>query len=116
MRLNLPRFAVPDRWSFKVACCGICGTDVHEYTKGPIFMPKQQILGHEFSGTVAEVGSKLKTYREGDRVAIQPLLGDTSRKGNLRTLRSSEDRFGSTQGSESAFSNSFVGVPDVIAG
>jgi (R,R)-butanediol dehydrogenase/meso-butanediol dehydrogenase/diacetyl reductase len=41
---------------------------------GPIFMPSQQILGHEFSGTVVEVGSELKDYREGERVAIQPLL------------------------------------------
>ena len=34
------------------------------------FVPSQQILGHEFSGTVVEVGSELKDYREGDRVAI----------------------------------------------
>jgi (R,R)-butanediol dehydrogenase / meso-butanediol dehydrogenase / diacetyl reductase len=37
-------------------------------------MPRQQILGHEFSGTVVEAGSELKEYREGDRVAIQPLV------------------------------------------
>jgi (R,R)-butanediol dehydrogenase/meso-butanediol dehydrogenase/diacetyl reductase len=37
-------------------------------------MPRQQILGHEFSGTVVQVGSELKHHREGDRVAIQPLL------------------------------------------
>jgi (R,R)-butanediol dehydrogenase / meso-butanediol dehydrogenase / diacetyl reductase len=37
-------------------------------------MPREQILGHEFSGTVVEVGSELKDYRKGDRVAIQPLL------------------------------------------
>lgn len=69
--------------------------DVHEYTKGPIFMPKQQILGHEFSGTVAEVGSKLKTYREGDRVAIQPLLGDTSRRCVAQMARNNIDKKGS---------------------
>ena len=38
------------------------------------FMPSQQILGHEFSGTVVEAGSEIKDYREGDRVAIQPYL------------------------------------------
>src|SRR5271157_3174295 len=42
--------------------------------------------------------------------------GDTSRKGNLRTLRSAEHPFGSTERSKSAFCNSFVGVPGVIAG
>jgi (R,R)-butanediol dehydrogenase/meso-butanediol dehydrogenase/diacetyl reductase len=69
-----PKMCGPRQVIVKVAWCGICGTDLHEYTTGPIFMPRQQILGHEFSGTVVEVGSELKDYREGDRVAIQPLL------------------------------------------
>jgi (R,R)-butanediol dehydrogenase / meso-butanediol dehydrogenase / diacetyl reductase len=69
-----PEICGPRQVIVKVAWCGICGTDLHEYAMGPIFMPSQQILGHEFSGTVVEVGSELKDYREGDRVAIQPLL------------------------------------------
>jgi len=69
-----PKICGPRQVIVRVAWCGICGTDLHEYTTGPIFMPRRQILGHEFSGTVIEVGSELKHYREGDRVAIQPLL------------------------------------------
>jgi (R,R)-butanediol dehydrogenase/meso-butanediol dehydrogenase/diacetyl reductase len=69
-----PKICGPRQVIVKVAWCGICGTDLHEYATGPIFMPSQQIVGHEFSGTVVEVGSELKDYREGDRVAIQPLL------------------------------------------
>ena len=69
-----PKSCGPRQVIVKVAWCGICGTDLHEYTTGPIFMPRQQILGHEFSGTVVEVGSELKNYREGDRVAIQPFM------------------------------------------
>jgi (R,R)-butanediol dehydrogenase / meso-butanediol dehydrogenase / diacetyl reductase len=69
-----PKICGPRQVIVKVAWCGICGTDLHEYTTGPIFMPRQQILGHEFSGTVVEVGSELKDYRQGDRVAVQPLL------------------------------------------
>ena len=69
-----PKFCGPRQVVVKVAWCGICGTDLHEYAMGPIFMPRQQIVGHEFSGTVVEVGSELKDYREGDRVAIQPIL------------------------------------------
>jgi (R,R)-butanediol dehydrogenase / meso-butanediol dehydrogenase / diacetyl reductase len=34
----------------KVICCGICGTDLHEYVAGPIFMSNQQILGMNFLG------------------------------------------------------------------
>src|SRR5260370_19504436 len=69
-----PKICGPRQVVVEVAWCGICGTDPHEYALGPIFMPRQQILGHEFSGTVVEVGSELKDYRVGDRVAIQPLL------------------------------------------
>ena len=46
--------------------CGICGTDLHEYTDGPIVTPGRphpltgaelpQILGHEFSAVVAAAG------------------------------------------------------------
>jgi (R,R)-butanediol dehydrogenase / meso-butanediol dehydrogenase / diacetyl reductase len=64
-----PEICGPRQVIVKVAWCGICGTDLHEYATGPIFMPRQQILGHEFSGMVIEVGSELKDYREGDRVA-----------------------------------------------
>jgi (R,R)-butanediol dehydrogenase / meso-butanediol dehydrogenase / diacetyl reductase len=69
-----PKTCGPRQVIVKVAWCGICGTDLHEYLAGPIFIPRQQILGHEFSGRVVEVGSELKDYREGDRVAIQPLV------------------------------------------
>ena len=69
-----PKICGPRQVIVKVAWCGICGTDLYEYATGPIFMPRQQILGHEFSGTVVEVGSGLKDYREGDRVTVQPLL------------------------------------------
>lgn len=67
----------------RVATCGICGTDLHEYIAGPIVTPVEphpltgaqnpQILGHEFSGDVVAVGSKVTSVQEGDRVAIMPL-------------------------------------------
>ena len=63
---------------------GICGTDLHEYYDGPIFIPPQQphpltgkamplVLGHEFSGTVTEVGAGVTDVGEGDRVTIEPV-------------------------------------------
>lgn len=64
--------------------CGICGTDLHEYAVGPIVIPSQphplngshspQILGHEFSGEVLEVGKNVTNVRMGDRVSVMPLL------------------------------------------
>jgi (R,R)-butanediol dehydrogenase / meso-butanediol dehydrogenase / diacetyl reductase len=64
--------------------CGICGTDLHEFAMGPIVIPVQphalngsqlpQILGHEFSGEVLEVGSEVRHVRAGQRVSVMPLL------------------------------------------
>lgn len=66
----------------EVAVCGICGTDLHEYQSGPIVTPTAphpltgaqlpQILGHEFSGTVVEVGRGVSGLPLGARVAIMP--------------------------------------------
>lgn len=64
--------------------CGICGTDLHEYTAGPIVTPVEphpltgaanpQILGHEFSAVVGEVGSGVVSVSAGDRVSVMPLI------------------------------------------
>jgi len=51
----------------QVSWCGICGTDLHEYMGGPIYIPVGRphpvtgikapvIIGHEMSGLVLEVG------------------------------------------------------------
>ncbi|MCA1441386.1 2,3-butanediol dehydrogenase [Ensifer sp. IC4062] len=63
---------------------GICGTDLHEYAYGPIFIPKEphpftgaygpQVLGHEFGGVVEAVGDGVISVRAGDRVSVQPLI------------------------------------------
>ncbi|HRO10810.1 2,3-butanediol dehydrogenase [Amaricoccus sp.] len=63
---------------------GICGTDLHEYASGPIFIPTEphpysgarfpQVLGHEFGGEVVAVGEGVTKVAVGDRVAIQPLV------------------------------------------
>jgi (R,R)-butanediol dehydrogenase / meso-butanediol dehydrogenase / diacetyl reductase len=64
--------------------CGICGTDVHEYTDGPIVTPvdphpltgatNPQVLGHEFSAEVVEVGGNVTNVKAGDRVSVMPLI------------------------------------------
>lgn len=71
-----------------VAWCGICGTDLHEYLEGPIFCPapghphplsheeSPVTLGHEFSGTVSEVGEGVTGLAEGDNVVVEPYFVD----------------------------------------
>lgn len=58
----------------QVKACGVCGTDVHIYEgdKGAAEVTPPTILGHEFAGIVAEVGSEVTGFRSGDRVCVDP--------------------------------------------
>ncbi|KAM8705836.1 hypothetical protein ACLKA7_010174 [Drosophila subpalustris] len=54
---------------------GICGSDVHYLTHGRIghfILTKPMVIGHESSGVIAKVGSKVQNLNVGDRVAIEP--------------------------------------------
>ena len=69
----------------EVDTCGICGSDLHEYVAGPIFIPMEEphpvsgerapvTMGHEFSGTISEVGEEVAGFERGDPVAVNPVL------------------------------------------
>ncbi|HJV47441.1 MAG TPA: 2,3-butanediol dehydrogenase [Bacillota bacterium] len=74
----------PGMVKIRVKWCGICGTDLHEYLAGPIFLPIEPhpltnekvplILGHEFSGDVIEIGEGVSKVKVGDRVIVEPVL------------------------------------------
>jgi len=75
----------------RVGAVGICGTDAHIFAghanyntndRGlPIPLALQpQILGHEISGTVEEVGSSVDDLRTGDRVVLDQGLNCKSRR------------------------------------
>lgn len=57
----------------KVAYTGICGSDTHRYIEDD---PKwdRLVLGHEFSGTISEVGKGVTGYAVGDAVTAAPLV------------------------------------------
>lgn len=57
----------------KVKYTGICGSDIHR-VNGTACRSYPMVLGHEFSGTVAEVGDGIIEHHVGDRVAGIPLL------------------------------------------
>ncbi len=63
----------PGEVVIRVKACGICGSDLHEY-KLCIFpevgIPagKGRIMGHEFSGEIAEIGEGVTGLKPGDRV------------------------------------------------
>ena len=59
----------------KVGVASICGTDQHIYHGH--FHPRTQlplIPGHEFAGTIVEVGKEIKQFAVGDRVAVDPII------------------------------------------
>ncbi|MBN2239221.1 MAG: 2,3-butanediol dehydrogenase [Dehalococcoidales bacterium] len=56
----------------KVSMAGICGTDLKEYSSGPCIINPEKVpvtVGHEFAGTVVELGDNIKNLKPGDRVA-----------------------------------------------
>jgi (R,R)-butanediol dehydrogenase / meso-butanediol dehydrogenase / diacetyl reductase len=84
---EVPEPAVgPGQVEVTVDWCGICGTDLHEFLEGPIFIPAADaphpitgetlpvVMGHEFAGVVSAAGSGVTNVSEGDRVAVEPYL------------------------------------------
>ncbi len=64
----------PDEVRINVAYCGVCGTDLHIFLghmDRRVAMP--QVIGHEMSGTIAEVGTNASGWQVGDRVVVRPL-------------------------------------------
>lgn len=78
----------------KVSWAGICGTDLHEYLEGPIFISTDKpdpflgqkapvTLGHEFAGVVDDIGSKVTKFNKGDRVVINPTVSNHEKEENI---------------------------------
>ncbi|WP_439663663.1 zinc-dependent alcohol dehydrogenase family protein [Lentzea sp. HUAS TT2] len=63
-----PREVVVD-----VAACGLCGTDLH-ILQGEFAPTLPVVPGHEFAGTIVEIGSQVNELKVGDRVAVDPSL------------------------------------------
>lgn len=60
-----------DEVLIRVAYSGICGTDIHILHDQFAYYPPV-ILGHEFSGEVAEIGQAVTNFKKGDRVVGEP--------------------------------------------
>ena len=56
----------------EVAAVSVCGSDLHQWAgrhSWPVNYPV--VLGHEFTGTVRELGSRARGFAEGDRVVSE---------------------------------------------
>ncbi len=71
----------PDEVLVEIKACGVCGSDMHFYetdSEAYILYPGLTrfpgILGHEFSGRVAEVGADVETLEKGDPVTVEEMI------------------------------------------
>lgn len=94
----------PGTVAIDVAWCGICGTDLHEYLEGPIFVPPKGhphpisgeeapvTLGHEFSGTITALGEGVTGLEVGQNVIVEPyIIGEDVDTGEGSSYQLSEN-------------------------
>lgn len=89
---DIPRPSIsPYEVLVRVTAVGLCGTDAHifaghanyntnEYGQPIPLALQPQILGHEITGVVEQVGSAVRDLREGDRVVVDQGLNCVSRR------------------------------------
>ncbi|KAL4938250.1 hypothetical protein BDV06DRAFT_232006 [Aspergillus oleicola] len=72
---SVPPLKDPYDVRVRIAQTGICGSDVHYWQRGRIgdfILESPIVLGHESSGVITEVGSKVKNLSVGQKVAVEP--------------------------------------------
>jgi L-iditol 2-dehydrogenase len=74
--VELRELAVPEIGEedvlLRVGAVSVCGSDIHQYhnkQSWPVNIPV--VLGHEFCGQVAQVGKRVRGFKEGDRVVSE---------------------------------------------
>lgn len=73
--VEIPKIVNPDQVLLKVRAASICGSDLHALTVPPgQVISTGVVMGHEFFGTIQEVGSAVTSYKPGDTVVVNPCL------------------------------------------
>jgi L-iditol 2-dehydrogenase len=105
-----------DQVKVEIAFCGVCGTDIHVMHDTFRNFPPV-ILGHEFAGTVVEVGKNVSDVHVGERVTV---LGATAVTcGHCEYCKSGyfifcKNRRGMGHGVNGAFTRYVVVRPDQL--
>ena len=72
-----PLMVKPKDVKIKMSVVGICGSDIHYYTRGQIgsqIVEYPFAVGHEGAGIVVETGNDVKRVKPGDTIAIEPAM------------------------------------------
>ena len=64
----------PDEVKLKVAACGICGSELESVKNHSPRRPPPLVMGHEFCGEIAELGSAVTGWAKGARVVSNSLV------------------------------------------
>ncbi len=89
-----PFISNPDDVRIKMRVTGVCGSDIHYFTRGRIgsqVVDYPFTVGHEGAGEVLDVGPEVNRVKPGDRIAIEPAMPcmecDQCNAGRLHTCR-----------------------------
>lgn len=72
-----PVLVNPNDVKIRMSVVGICGSDIHYYTKGQIGSQVVEYpfaVGHEGAGVVVETGPAVNRVKPGDQIAIEPAM------------------------------------------
>ncbi|RAK12510.1 L-iditol 2-dehydrogenase [Halanaerobium saccharolyticum] len=70
-----PEIRKDDQVKIKIHGTGVCGGDLSDYLNPPVLKKESIILGHEYSGEIVAVGSKVNNLNVGDRVIAESSAG-----------------------------------------
>ncbi len=84
----------PGEVVLRVAAVGICGSELHGFLTHAARRTPPTILGHEFCGQVADIGSGVTGYRRGDWVGVSSVIAcgqcEDCLDGNVHLCRTGE--------------------------
>jgi L-iditol 2-dehydrogenase len=63
-----------DEVLLRVAACGLCGSELESFKTHSPRRPPPLVMGHEFCGTITEVGAAVRDWRPGARVVSNSLV------------------------------------------
>jgi len=69
-----PKIKKDDEVLIEVKAVSVCGSDLHIYHDSHPYWPPV-VLGHEFSGVIADVGKEVKGWKIGDRIVSETRTG-----------------------------------------
>src|SRR4030095_12754145 len=66
-----PKIVDPTDVVLRITTSAVCGSDLHQYHgRGGALVQTGAIMGHEFMGTVDDLGAGVRNLRRGDRVIV----------------------------------------------